>query len=250
MSYQQEKFKEIADAIREKTGETEPIKPSEFAEKIPEVYEAGMAEVLKDFNHGGSRTSYNYGLYSWRLTDEILKHLPPLKPQNATRMFSHTYEDADKYKVNLKNADIDFSECTTYAYAFYQSGVEEIGVIDASNVTASDGLYQMFYGRYGNAIRWIDKFIVSENTKFDLTFQQSWELEHCIFEGCIAKNGLALGTSDKLDRESILSVIDCLKDYSGDISGTSYSVTLGTPNKNKLTTAEIAVATQKGWSIA
>lgn len=42
MSYQQEKFKEIADAIREKTGTNDLIKPSEFAEKIDDVYAAGQ----------------------------------------------------------------------------------------------------------------------------------------------------------------------------------------------------------------
>ena len=42
MSYQQEQFKKIADAIREKTGETELIKPSEFANKIDDVYVAGQ----------------------------------------------------------------------------------------------------------------------------------------------------------------------------------------------------------------
>lgn len=41
MSAQQEKFTEIADAIREKTGTTDLIKPSEFADKVSEVYDAG-----------------------------------------------------------------------------------------------------------------------------------------------------------------------------------------------------------------
>ena len=43
MSYQQEQFKAIADKIREKTGTTDPIKPIDFANKIDEVYEAGLA---------------------------------------------------------------------------------------------------------------------------------------------------------------------------------------------------------------
>ena len=41
MSYQQEKFKEIADVIREKTGTEETIKPSQFKDKISEVFDAG-----------------------------------------------------------------------------------------------------------------------------------------------------------------------------------------------------------------
>lgn len=52
MSVQQEKFKAIADKIREKTGSTDKIKPSEFADKIDDVYLAGQ-------NSGGG--SYDEG---------------------------------------------------------------------------------------------------------------------------------------------------------------------------------------------
>lgn len=48
MSVQQEKFKEIADAIREKTGSTDLIKPSEFASKVGEVYEAGQQSMVDE----------------------------------------------------------------------------------------------------------------------------------------------------------------------------------------------------------
>lgn len=48
MSVQQEKFKEIADAIREKTGSTDLIKPSEFASKVNDVYEAGQQSMVDE----------------------------------------------------------------------------------------------------------------------------------------------------------------------------------------------------------
>lgn len=41
MSIQQEKFKAIADKIREKTNKTDVIKPNDFVNKIDEVYNAG-----------------------------------------------------------------------------------------------------------------------------------------------------------------------------------------------------------------
>jgi hypothetical protein len=44
-----------------------------------------------------------------------------------------------------------------------------------------------------------------------------------------------------------MSIIYALKDYSG--TSTSKTVTLGTTNLNKLTEAEKAIATQKGWSL-
>lgn len=44
MSVQQEKFREIADVIREKTGKTDPIKPSNFASEIHKVYDKGFED--------------------------------------------------------------------------------------------------------------------------------------------------------------------------------------------------------------
>lgn len=223
-------------------------KLTKIAENEQKVYDAGMDEVINAVTQSGARTHFDYGFLRWGLTDGILKQLPPLKPTSAKLMFGYT----NGSRASLKNADMDFSECKTLYQAFYYSGIEEIGVLDASNVISSngEGLYQMFYANGNSAIKWIDKFIVAEETdRFYLTFQLVKNLEHCIFEGCIAKNGLALDTCTKLDRESLLSVIECLKDYSEDTSGTAYSVKFGNINKPKLTDAEIAAGTQKGWSI-
>ena len=46
-----------------------------------------------------------------------------------------------------------------------------------------------------------------------------------------------------------MSIINCLKDYSTDTSGTSHTVTLGTTNLAKLTDEQKAIATEKGWSL-
>jgi hypothetical protein len=45
-----------------------------------------------------------------------------------------------------------------------------------------------------------------------------------------------------------MNVINILKDYSG--SGTTYTLTLGSTNLAKLTDAEKAIATEKGWTLA
>ena len=52
-----------------------------------------------------------------------------------------------------------------------------------------------------------------------------------------------------LDHESLLSVVNCLKDYSADTSGTVWKVTLGATNLAKLTADEKAIATGKGWTL-
>jgi hypothetical protein len=46
---------------------------------------------------------------------------------------------------------------------------------------------------------------------------------------------------------SLLSVIDSLADFSG--TGTSKKITFGARNKAKLTAAQLALVTDKGWII-
>jgi uncharacterized protein YndB with AHSA1/START domain len=45
-----------------------------------------------------------------------------------------------------------------------------------------------------------------------------------------------------------MNIIGCLSDYSG--SGTTHTCTIGTANLAKLTDAEKAIATEKGWTLA
>jgi len=252
MSYQQEKFKEIADAIREKTGESELIKPSDFAGKVDEVYDAGKHQVFEMVQQGGNRKNYYHAFYGWKVTPENFRPIYDIKPTSMQGAF---YGTVRGQAINLKECGVefDFSECTTFYQAFDTGGVEVIGTIDATKVVTSNeqGLYQMFRApNYENAIRWIDKFIVAEETdKFWLTFQLAGTLEHCVFEGTIAKNGLDLSACKLIDKESLLSVIDCLKDYSEDTSGETHSASIGTTNLTKLTDAEKAAATEKGWSL-
>ena len=95
----------------------------------------------------------------------------------------------------------------------------------------------------------IQKIITHEKLDFSNAFNYRSALTHVIFEGVIGKNGLNLSQSPNLDRESLLSVVNCLKDYSADTSGTVWKVTLGTANLAKLTAEEKAIATGKGWTL-
>lgn len=61
------------------------------------------------------------------------------------------------------------------------------------------------------------------------------------------KVGLSLSASTKLDRKSLLAVIEGLADLTG---GTSQTLTLGNTLKAKLTSDDIAIATAKNWTIA
>lgn len=56
--------------------------------------------------------------------------------------------------------------------------------------------------------------------------------------------------STKLTKNSLLNVINCLTEYPEDYDLTNPTLTLGKTNLDKLTDAEKAIATQKGWTLA
>lgn len=170
-----------------------------------------------------------------------------------------------KYDINVTNADhifygtrivnlaeileerglkIDTSPATNFNYAFGGMYTAHFPEVDLSQGTATPGLFS-----YNNYLHTIDKIIVSENTTFTVNwFAYSSKLENVIFEGVIAKNNLKLAECPLLTKESIMSAVNCLKDYSN--SGDSYLLWLGNDNLAKLTDTEKAIATQKGWTIA
>ena len=51
-----------------------------------------------------------------------------------------------------------------------------------------------------------------------------------------------------LSRDSLLSIINILKDYSG--TGTSQTLTIGETALARLTDDDISIATNKGWTLA
>lgn len=101
---------------------------------------------------------------------------------------------------------------------------------------------------YCEKLNTIDGIKMSEKTYINRWFVRCGELVDCPFDGVIGSNGLNVSWSAKLSHDTLMTIIYCLKDYSG--SGTTHTVTLGATNLAKLTSAEKSIATQKGWTLA
>lgn len=136
---------------------------------------------------------------------------------------------------------LDTSENTTLLQMFQDSTITHIPEINATKSTNNNYTFPI------DSLLTIDKLIVSETTPYGSSTFMCKNLESIIFEGVIGQNGLDLSKCTKLSRESLISVINCLKDYSR--TSTTYTCTLGTTNLAKLTDAEKVVATQKGWTL-
>ena len=120
----------------------------------------------------------------------------------------------------------------------------EISVGQLANGTQYGDMRSTFVGAAGLVT--IRKLTVDETVVFSNTFAKCYSLENLTMAGTIGQNGFNVSESTKLTHDSLMSIINCLE---AKTEGT-WTVTLGTENLAKLTDAEKAIATQKGWTLA
>ena len=65
------------------------------------------------------------------------------------------------------------------------------------------------------------------------------------FASCVFRKSIDFSTCSKLSHDSLMSIINNLAEVTN-----TQKLTLGTTNKTKLTINEIAIATEKGWTVA
>lgn len=218
-----------------------------YADGLTEGKQIGVSAFWNAYcNASKTDTDYMFAGQSW--TNAVFT--PPavtLKPTRAMYMFSRTAITGDLAQLFANcGFTIDFSQCTYIENMFTNAtGVARLGVLDFSG--AKSGAVNVFIN--ATRLQTIDKLIIGENTKtYTNWFNGCSALENLTIEGVIDKNGFSVQWSPKLTHDSLISIINVLKDLTG--SGTAYTVTLGTTNLAKLTDVEKAIATQKGWTLA
>lgn len=218
-----------------------------YAEKISEISGGGSYydEFWDNFQENGNRMDYSYAFCGNNFDEELFKPKYDIKPTNAYCMFQKN-KNIKNLKALLEEQGLvlDTSECTNFNSFINESEITHLGVIDARNATDINYIFRL------SKIEYIEKFILSEKTKGlqQNCFSNCYYLKHIIFEGTIAFK-LGVANSKNIDHESLMSLINALKDYSEDASGTVWKVELGPTNIAKLTEDEINIANEKGWQV-
>lgn len=245
MSVQQVKFKEIADAIRKKTNSTDKIKPSEFAGKVDEVYEAGKKSEYDRFWDDHLRKTksgaFAYAGSGW--DDESFT--PPrgtvLQPTYAWYMFASSGITDFVALCEERELTVDFSKSTTLTYTFYSgygTNITRVGVIDTTGCT---DIMSTFYGQ--SKLHTIVKIILRADgsQKFSSPFNGCSALVNLTIEGVIGQNGFNVSPCTKLTHDSLMSILN---------AGRNCTLNLGTANLEKLSVEEKAIATvEKGCTL-
>lgn len=216
-----------ADAIREKTGNTEKIdwKENGMADQVDEVFEAGKKseydafwDVYQDYGH---RSNYRGAFAGAGWNKNTFSPKYDLCPTIATMMFSYFFYNIPFNLQNfLKEKEIvfDFSNVSECSQTFIWSGIEELGVIDTRK---SANISSLFY--YAHLLKKIEKLILKEEPqKIDNIFDGCGSLIDITIEGEFFYN-LKLKDCKKLSYNSIISVINALSQES---SGTTISFSI------------------------
>ncbi len=258
----------LANTFRNVLGTADKINAGDFTSKISEVYEKGKSDggdTETAYNEGvkagkqaeydrfwdtyqdnGNRGYYRYAFHRSYWNDYNFKPKYDIIPfQDGQYMFQQCSVTDMKSILEGQGVKLDFSRTTSLYYCFAGSTVTHLPELNCAKCIN----FQNTFANCSSLVS-IDKIIVSEKvtgSNFARTFGGCSALENVIFEGTIATD-ISFEESPLLSHDSIMSIINCLKDYAG--TTTTYTLTLGTTNLAKLTDSEKAVATQKGWTLA
>ena len=173
---------------------------------------------------------------------QALTSIPELDTSNGTNFLYMFY-----YCQSLTSIpELDTSNGTNFYGMFYHcQSLTSIPELDTSNGT---NFQDMFY--YCTALKTIGKIDLSkwsETSTYYVSglFRECSELEHIGITGTISLSGLNLSYSTKLDHETLVAFLNALTKKT---SGT-WTITLGSANKAKLTDDELYIAISKGWQV-
>lgn len=225
---------------------------SSLETKAAGVFDAGkqaQEDAFWDaYQQNGTRTNYASGFGGVGWTNDNFKPKYDIKPTNATYMFRACGISGDLVEIldNL-GVTLDFSECTNAQELFSNTyNLTRVGVLDFSKISGS---------AIGNCFAWsgvktIDKVIATQNVHFSNFPGAAEKLESVTFEGTIAKPGLDMSYSTKLNKASIISVINALSattsGLSITLSKTAVTNAFGSTTASEWTTL---VGTKSNWTI-
>ena len=254
LSVKESSLEEVANEIRAKTGETSKLEfPNGFIDGISATYEAGQKSEYDRFwdtvQENGGVISYNNRFKGPAWNDITFKPKYDIQPTSLANAFQDSKITNLKQILLNQGVTISGSNYINLYYTFADSTITHIGEIGHKHC---NNIENMCNGC--RALISIDKLTIGSNaqealTKMTSAFFVCYSLEHVIIDGEITGHGCNVQWSPKLDKESVMSNINALKDYSEDTSGTVWFITIGSENLAKLTTEDLEIAWNKNWEV-
>lgn len=225
-----------------------------IAENEQKVYEAGKQDGVQsaydrfwdDYQLNGKRTNYAYAFTREGWSDVTFRPKYDIKPTGTLAHLMTSSRMTDVVAIlNECGVTIDTSGVTGTANQWVSGSATRLPAFSFVNVGE---LLNTFGWTYN--LHTIEKVILREDgtNTFTNPFVSCDSLTNLTIEGKIGQNGFSVQWSNNLTHDSLMSIINALQDKNS-VGGT-WTVTLGTKNLAKLTDAEKAIATERGWTLA
>lgn len=199
------------------------------AENMPKVYEAGQMAERERFWYEYTTISPDYWVYRFAGHGWNSSTFKPTKDLIVKGTANGLFRETGI--VNLTKCLADNNV-----------------ILDISGVTNTSYLFGFATKTTNISMKISEPNEVSSIAFVSTSFQSCTALTTLYITGILGTNGLDLHWSTKLDKESLVGIINILQDKSAE-AGT-WTVTFGSTNLAKLTDTEKAAATQKGWTLA
>lgn len=218
-------FTDIANAIRGKKGTSDTIPAQNFASEITNL---PSGEDIEDY----ITTTLASGSYT---LCRSIKKLPPLTITSSVTSLASAFYYCNKL-TRIEFTSVDSSNVTNLSGTFrYCTRLESIitpnGSLDCAKVN--------------NISNFIGSVINIETLPKLLNLGQAYTSSTTDY----ASYSLNLSSSTNITYTTLINIIDGLYDLAA-AGKARQSLVLGSTNLAKLTSAEIAVATNKGWNVS
>lgn len=215
------------------------------AQNQQRVYDAGKKAEYDRFwdgyQAGGARKNYKNAFAGAGWTVETFKPKHDMSPSAGYMMFADSQIAGDLVEImDGLGVTLDLTKLDTLTYMFQNSRFTRVGPVRVSGPSA---VTAMFDGC--SDLVTIDRFIMDNANRYSSTFNGCTALANITIDGVIGQSGWTFSACP-LTYDSLMSILGALEAKE---SG-AYTLTLGAENLAKLTDAEKAMATQKGWTLA
>lgn len=225
-------LKDMANAIREKNGTEDTYQDIEMPQAIRDIqagdnyYDTFWDACQRNQNFViGARTDYRNAFYGISWTTENFKPKYDIKPIMADYMFADSHILGDLVEIcENQGIELDFSNCTMFAWAFYGTSFTRLGIIDMSKASNANNANNVFRAANVSYLTTIDKLIVPEKYALGTSsFLGCSQLANITIEGTIIGNFTI--SSSPLTTDSMKSIITHLADYADTSKEFTCSVT-------------------------
>lgn len=229
------------------------------AENQEKVYEAGKKSEYDAFwnahTENGNRKSYYYAFFAWKASMFYPKDDIVFTNQSSSSCFYNLNQYGSSYcdydfdfstRLEECNVILDTSQATNLGYLFSNVCSLSVPAMDARNCTSFVSMFSSSYIETIGEI-WLSDTNASQNFTNMFSGSNNERLKNITFKGVIASN-IDFKTCSKLTHDSLMSIVNALKDYSDDTSGTTHTITLGATNISKMTDDELNMIEEKGWN--